>query len=129
MKAICCCVALVCLLLVTGCSTPKSVAEMEGRGPSHVFNAGFDPVWNAAMAAARTNGFEIINANRVTGYIGARRGVGPTTFGENLGIWVRGITPVQTEVGVVSRHAGLTILPLRNWQQPVLKSVATMVPT
>src|SRR3954451_19651946 len=129
MKIFCFFLGLVCLLTVAGCCTQKSVAGMQGWGPSHIFNAGFDPVWNAALAAAKTNGFEIVKANRATGYIGARRGISPATFGENLGIWVRGITPAQTEGGVVSRHAGLTILPLRNWQQPVLKSVAKTVPT
>ncbi|MDB6109331.1 MAG: hypothetical protein JWR69_1081 [Pedosphaera sp.] len=129
MKRICFLPALVWLLMVAGCSTQKSVAGMEGWGPLHVYNAGFDPVWNAALAAVEKNGFHVVNANRAKGYIGARRGISPTAFGENLGIWVRGVTPFQTEVGVVSRHAGLTILPLRNWQQPILKDIATVVPT
>jgi hypothetical protein len=128
MKRICLVAALVWLWMVTGCTTQKSVAGMQGWGPSQVFNAGFDPVWNAALAAVEKNGFQIVKADRAKGYIAGRRGPSPTTFGENLGIWVRGITPVQTDVSVVSRHAGLTILPLQNWQQPVLQSIAAVVP-
>ena len=118
---------LACLLLAAGCSTPKSVAKMEGAGMRRVFDAQFDPVWTAAIAAAEMDDLRVLDSNKATGYISARRAMSPATFGENVGIWVRALTPVRTEVEIVSRQSGPPLFILGPSDRPLLKRIAIMV--
>jgi len=111
-------------LIVTGCATQHQVAAMQGHGTKQVFNASFDPVWRSTIDAVPQNGLEILNVDRSHGYIAARRTIRVHTFGENVGIWVAPISPVETSVEVVSRQAGPPVLWLKNWEHEILRSVA-----
>jgi hypothetical protein len=111
-------------LVITGCSTPKKVATLEGRGTRQVFDASFTSVWRAAVDAAQQGELEIMNADRVRGYISARRTVQMETFGENVGVWVRSLNPTRTEVEVVSRQAGPPVMWLRNWENEIMRAIA-----
>src|SRR3954464_13140871 len=82
--------------VVCGCSTTKSVAEKQGKGTKQVYRAPFDQVWRAAVDATQIGDLEILNADRAQGYIAARRGVRPETFGENVGLWVTHVSPTET---------------------------------
>ncbi|MDB6125663.1 MAG: hypothetical protein JWQ71_4656 [Pedosphaera sp.] len=121
--------SLALLAFFTGCSSPHSVANLEGRGKRDVFNAGYDRVWSAAVAAAQTGDLTILNADKERGLIVAKRGLRPETFGENVAIFVKGVSPAQTEVEVVSRQAGPPVLVLRNWEGRILSSIAANLTT
>jgi hypothetical protein len=121
--------ASVLLLLFAGCSSPKTVAQMHGQGSREVYNAEYNRVWSAAVAAAQMGDLYILNANKQTGYISARRSIRPETFGENVGIWVRPINPGQTEVEVVSRQAGPPVLVMRNWEPRILANIGANLTT
>lgn len=113
-------IALAFALLSSGCSSPQSVAQMQGQGSKEVFNAGYERVWNAAHAAAQQGDLYILNADKAHGFISAKRSLQPETFGENVAIWVHRISPTQTQVEVVSRQAGPPVLILRNWEKRIL---------
>jgi len=113
-------VTLTLVLFSTGCSSPQSVAQMRGQGSQEVYNAGYSRIWNAAVAAAQTGDLYILHADKVHGFISAKRGLRPETFGENVAIWVRPVGPTQTKVEVVSRQAGPPVLIMRNWEQRIL---------
>lgn len=117
------------LLFGDGCSSPQSVSRLEGNGTKEIYSAGYDQVWKAAVAAAQTGDLYILNAQKQQGYISARRGLQPQTFGENVGIWVRVIGPKQTEVEVVSRQAGPPVLALRNWEKRILSTISADLTT
>jgi hypothetical protein len=110
--------------LLAGCATQRQVSNMEGHGDRRVYNAAYDQVWRAAIDAAQLSDLEILEANRSTGYIAARRTVRVHTFGENVGMWVRGVDPARTEVEVVSRQAGPPVAWLKNWQNEVHRAIA-----
>ncbi len=112
--------ALALLLLPTGCSSPQSVAQMQGQGAKEVYNAGYDRVWSAAHASAQQGDLYILTADKAHGFISAKRSLQPETFGENVAIWVRRISPTQTQVEVVSRQAGPPVLIMRNWEKRIL---------
>lgn len=114
-------------LFVTGCSTPRTVANLEGKGTRQAFNYSYDTVWRAAVDAAQQGELEIIHADRERGYISARRGVQIETFGENVGIWVRSLGPANTQVEVVSRQSGPPVMWLKNWENEILRAVAANV--
>lgn len=129
MKTLFCLGSLLLAGLFTGCSTPKSVAQMQGSGTAQVYNTTYDRVWNAAVAAAQTGDLYILQADKVHGFISAKRGLRPETFGENVAIWVRGIAPNQTQVEVVSRQAGPPVLLMRDWEQRILTSIQANLTT
>ncbi len=116
-------------LLATGCSTPHTVATMSGQGTREVYDADYDRVWKAAVESAQNGDLYILNADKRTGYISAKRGWRPETFGENVGIWVRPVAAERTEVEVVSRQAGPPILALRNWEHRILGSISANLTT
>jgi hypothetical protein len=117
------------LLLAAGCSTQHTVAESRGQGTTETYDANFERVWSAAVAAAQMGDLFIVNADKSHGYIAAKRGWRPETFGENVGIWVRQTSPSQTVVEVVSRQAGPPILNLRNWEKRILASIQATLST
>lgn len=122
MKAIISSVAALALL-ACGCSTTRTVSQSQGRGNKVVYNAPYDATWRAAVDAAQQGELRVIDANKDTGYIAAKRGIQLETFGENVGIWVTREGPNQTGVEVVSRQAGPPVLWLKNWE----KEVHTMI--
>ena len=109
--------------IVSGCSTTSSVAKKEGNGTKQVYRAPFDQVWRAAVDAAQLGDLQILNASREQGYIAARRGVRAETFGENVGLWVKRMSPTETQVEVVSRQAGPPVFWLKNWEHEILRTI------
>src|SRR5438552_1282864 len=114
----------VLLFAATGCSTQRSVSQMQGRGTTQMYDAPFDAAWRASIDAAQIGDLRILNADKSQGYISARRSLRPETFGENVGIWVRPVSPAQTEVEVVSRQAGPPKLVLKNWEKDIQRTIA-----
>ncbi len=121
--------ALALALLSSGCSTPQSVAKLQGEGTTEVYNAGYERIWRAAMAAAQTGDMYILRADKVHGFISAKRSLRPETFGENVAIWVRAVGPGKSEVEVVSRQAGPPILFMRNWEKRILTFIEASLAT
>lgn len=115
--------------LFAGCSTPKSVSRMQGRGTRQIYDASYDRVWSAAVASAQQGDLQILTANKTQGFISAKRGMEPNTFGENVAVWVRSISPTQTEVEVVSRQAGPPVVVIRNWEHRILNAISANLTT
>lgn len=124
MKSIFTVAAMAMIFAFTGCSTPKKVETLEGRGARQVFGASLDQVWQAALAAADMEGLHMVSNNRESGYIAARRGIRLHSFGEHVGIWVKQLSTSETEVAVVSRQAGPPVAWLKNWENEILRAIS-----
>lgn len=111
-------------LALSGCATRKEVATMEGHGKRQTYAASYEQVWRAAVDATQIGDLRIDHADKTQGYIAAHRGVQPMTFGENVGVWVRPLSPAETQVEVVSRQAGPPELWIKNWEDDVLNSIS-----
>src|SRR5688572_24305181 len=119
--------SLAVLAFAMGCSSPRTVANLEGRGTKQEFSYPYDVVWRAAVDAAQQGELQVLNADRERGFISARRGVQVETFGENVGIWVRSLGPSRSQVEVASRQAGPPVMWLKNWENEILRAVAANV--
>ena len=73
------------------------------------------------------NDLRVLEIDRAAGHISARRVMSQSTFGENISIWVRTVTPVETEVEVVSRRTGPPVLPTPSAEKTILKSVGSIL--
>lgn len=111
-------------LVFTGCVTESQLAGMEGRGKTTVFDAPYDSVWRAAVDAAQAGDLNVKIADKASGYIGASRSLQMATMGENVGLWVKSVSPNQTQVEVVSKQAGLPMIWFKNWEKQILNGVA-----
>lgn len=110
--------------LITGCATQSQVAQMESRGKAQVFAAPYQQVWRAAIDAAQIGDLEVRTADTTRGYIAAKRNIRLHTMGENVGIWVKQVSPGETQVEVVSRQAGPPKFWFKNWEDEILNAVA-----
>src|SRR4051794_24154342 len=104
---------LMMIALLAGCSTSQQVAQMEGQGQRKVFAATYAQAWRAAVDAAQIQGLEVRSSDPAPGYFSAGGQIQLNTFGENVGIWVKEISPGQTQVEVLSRQAGPPVLWLK----------------
>jgi hypothetical protein len=129
MKPFCVLLSLTVLLLFNGCTSPQSVSHLRGQGTKSLYNAPYDRVWSAAVAACQNGDLIVLITDKPRGFISVKRNIRPTTLGENVAIWVRQISPTQTEVEVVSRQAGPPVFVIRNWEHYILDGIAANLTT
>jgi hypothetical protein len=111
-------------ILAAGCSSPTTVANLQGQGTRHIYNAPYPAVWRATVDAAQSGDLNILQADPRSGFLSLRRGPRVETFGENVAIYVREAGPAQTEVEVISRQAGPPKFWMRNWERPIHNAIA-----
>jgi hypothetical protein len=121
------------LLLTGGCctsqwtppwnNTPESVAKLKGQGTMRSFDVGFNCAWTTVRSVAVMDDLNILKIDRSTGFISARRPMGETTFGDVFAIWIRPISPTETEVEVVSRRVGPPVPFAPDEEESILKSL------
>ncbi|HMJ92130.1 MAG TPA: hypothetical protein VK530_20075 [Candidatus Acidoferrum sp.] len=124
MKSVSLITAFALATMLVGCATQKKVSTLEDDGDRRIYHATYDQVWRAAVDAAQDGDLEVTQADRTTGYIGARRSVQSPTFGENVGLWLRTVDPARTEVAVISRQAGPPVAWVKNWQDEIHRSIS-----
>ncbi|HWF17819.1 MAG TPA: hypothetical protein VG754_01045 [Verrucomicrobiae bacterium] len=112
---------------VAGCTSAKTVAKSEGQGARRTFHVSYETAWMASRGAIADNDLRVIDLDRRKGSILAKRDIGMTTFGENVGVWVRRVAPELTSIEVVSRHVGPPVLPGQGLEKPILDNIATML--
>lgn len=113
----------IAVLFLFGCSTPEKVARMEGKGPSRVYNAPYDATWKAAVDSAWGLGLTVLRVNPKEGFISTKRGMTPTTFGEDVGIWLKDAGAGRTQVEVVSRQKGVPFFEFKHWEDDVFRAI------
>ncbi len=123
MKILSCMTVLAGLLMAGCCTTPQSVAKMQGQGSKRAFDVSYDTTWTTLKSVAVMDDLNILNASKTSGFISARRPMGETTFGDVVAIWIRPISPTQTEVEVVSRRVGPPVPFAPNEEEAILKSL------
>jgi hypothetical protein len=114
-------------LMTAGCSTPHSVARLEGHGARKTYDMGFDPVWEAVVSATLMDDLSLTQEDRTKGFISGRRPMAQVTFGDCVAIWVRPISTNRTEVEVVSRRVGAPVPFAANHEKELLEKVTQIV--
>jgi hypothetical protein len=97
---------------------------LSGPGTKRVYLATFDQTWRATANSMRRSDFTVVRSDRTAGYMEARRMAYSRPLDENIGIWVRTVTPTQTEVEVVDRQAGPPVLALVNREIELQSDIA-----
>ena len=115
------------VLFLFGCSTPEKVAKMQGQGPAQIYPAPYEKTWKAAVDSAWDLGLTVLRVYPEQGFISTKRGMSGTTFGEDVGIWLKEAGPGKTQVEIVSRQKGIPVLQVKNWEESLFRSIGEHV--
>lgn len=83
-----CSAILLAVALLQGCATIDSPQPGAGGSTFEVRGKTYDEVWRAANATA-SRSLTIVESNKDTGTLRGEKGVGLTTWGEVVGIFIR----------------------------------------
>ncbi|CAH1386594.1 hypothetical protein [Candidatus Nitrotoga sp. M5] len=79
--------AIFALLSISGCATTDALQPGTGGSTFEVRGKTYDEVWQAVLRSAGRS-FTIVENNKESGTLKAERGVGLTTMGEVVGVFV-----------------------------------------
>lgn len=104
------------LAMAAGCATVESLRESKGEGTTRFYEAPFEAVWRAAVAAIEANGLRLDRADDYERFIAAthepeRTGTGreeevavTADQGERIAVFVDSVAPGVWGVEVVTRR-------------------------
>lgn len=108
-----------------GCTTMKNVETAEGTGHKKVFNSSFDSVWTATLLTLGTLPLNIEKNSKKEGQILAHRTVTVTSWGENVGIFIRKFSNTSTSLEVVSKKVVSGNIFATDWSQEIVEKVSS----
>lgn len=79
---------LIVALWISGCATIDTLQPGAGGVTFEVRGKSYDEIWKAAVRTA-SRSLTIVESNKKTGTLRAEKGVGMTTWGEVVGIFIR----------------------------------------
>lgn len=84
-------IALLAVLVLAACATTDSLQPGTGGSSFEVRGKRYDDIWKAVVTVAGRS-LTIVESGKAAGILKAEKGVGPTTWGEVVGIYVRPAT-------------------------------------
>lgn len=115
------------LMNILGCTTMKHVESAEGTGQKMEFNKDYESVWAATLSVLGTLPLNIEKNDKKEGKILAHRTVSLTSWGENVGIFVKMISSSQTSVEVVSKKVVSGNISATDWSQEIIEKISYQV--
>ena len=99
-------IAALAILVLAACATTDSLQPGAGGSPFEVRGKSYDDIWKAVVTVAGRS-LTIVESDKSAGVLKAEKGVGLTTWGEVVGIYVRpatgGATAYTVEVQSLKR--------------------------
>jgi hypothetical protein len=116
-------------LLAAGCASIDTVKEEKGQGVSRVYQYGYDPVFDAALAAAKAKELEVVESDKGSGRLMLSHGVTLWSWGERIAVFLKPVSAGTTEVEIVSKPvlAPLNFPP--DWQRILLDQIDAQLRT
>lgn len=84
-------IALLAVLVLAACATTDSLQPGTGGSSFEVRGKSYDDIWKAVVTVAGRS-LAIVESDKAAGILKAEKGVGLTTWGEVVGIYVRPAT-------------------------------------
>lgn len=110
-------------LITSGCASIETVKEARGQGASRTYSHSYGAVYDAALAAAKTQNLEIIENNKIDGRLVLAHGMTLLSWGERIAVFVKPLAASSTEVEIISKPV---LSPLNfppDWQQIVFDQI------
>jgi len=111
--------------LTSACATVGSLQPGSGGLTVEVRNKSYDEVWMASVSAMSNDDLSIVESDKSSGAIKSEAGVGLTTWGEVVGLFIRPTTPSAElyTVEVVSKKRMQTQITGSDWEPIVINNV------
>lgn len=90
-------------LFLGGCASTETVKDARGQGSTRTYQYAYDPVFNAALAAAKAKELEVVESDKSGGRIMLSHGVTLWSWGERIAIFFKSVSPKATDVEIVSK--------------------------
>ncbi len=116
-------VAAAVTMLLGGCASTETVKQAQGQGVSRVYPAAYEPVFAAALAAAKTKELEVVESDKAAGRLVLSHGVTLWSWGERMAVFIKPAASGGTQVEVVSKPV---LSPLNfppDWQTILLDQI------
>lgn len=112
------------VVLVTGCATMDDLHPDAGGTVFHVRGKTYDEIWRAVTLTASRQ-LTIIENNKNTGILKAEKGVGLTTWGEVVGVFVRpaGNGAADYAIQVQSLKRSRMQITGQNWTETIVSGI------
>lgn len=111
------------VIVIGGCASTETVKESEGQGISRTYPYPYDAVYDATISAAKSQELEIVETEKTKGRLIFKHGVTLWSWGENIAVFIKPLSPNSTEVEIVSEPvmAPFNIPP--DWQHILLDKI------
>lgn len=115
----------ICLIAIFagGCATTETVKEAKGQGVTRTYNYGYEPVFDAVIAAAKTKELELVESDKSSGRLVFSHGVTLWSWGERIAVFVKALTTETTEVEIVSKPVMSPLNFPPDWQNILLNQI------
>lgn len=107
----------------SGCATISTVEAARGSGPAQIYEYPYDHVYDIAVNSLREQKIKIVEENRETGTILAKKGMSLLSWGEKMAVFVSKINDHETRVEVISRRALTTNFIARDWTDRIFSGI------
>jgi hypothetical protein len=103
------------LLATTGCSSLSEIRNFEGEGKKNIYQKSVDEIWPIVILSVNDLGIPIIETNKESGYVLAKRGMSVGSYGENIAIFVKKQNESVTSVEIISKRRLATTVFATDW--------------
>lgn len=103
------------LVAISGCSSLSEITKLEGEGKKNIYQKNIDVIWPIVILSINDLGIPIIETNKESGYVLAKRGVSVGSYGENIAIFVKKQNDSVTSVEIISKRRLATTVFATDW--------------
>jgi len=103
------------LLTAVGCSSLSEIRNLEGEGKKNTYQKSVDEIWPIVILSVNDLGIPIIETNKDSGYVLAKRGMSVGSYGENIAIFVKKQNDSLTSVEIISKRRLATTVFATDW--------------
>ena len=103
------------LAAISGCSSLSEITKLEGEGKKNIYQKNIDVIWPIVILSINDLGIPIIETNKESGYVLAKRGVSVGSYGENIAVFVKKQNDSVTSVEIISKRRLATTVFATDW--------------
>jgi hypothetical protein len=108
-----------------GCTTVDTVKEAKGQGAKRVYDAPYEKVFDAVLAAAAAKKLSVVETDRAARRVVLSHGVTLLSWGENVAVFLNPLSARSTEVEIVSKAVMTPLNFPPDWDKILLEQIAT----
>ena len=112
-------------VLLLACTSVETVKGAKGEGTRRVYDAPYEQVFNAVIAAAAVKKLDVVERDSAARRIVLSHGVTWMSWGENVAVFLTPVSAKSTEVEIVSKAVMTPLNFPPEWDKILLDQIAT----